>query len=63
MRTICGLCGKHASGHATINNTRYCHGDNDIEPTCYQRATRDQLLTDVAWDAITGGGNNLMEMR
>ena len=38
-RAICGGCGKDpAEGFATVNDVRYCHGDNDPTPTCYERA-------------------------
>lgn len=37
--TICSLCKKDpATGTAFINDDRYCHGDGDREPTCYQVA-------------------------
>lgn len=36
---VCGLCGRDpAAGFATINDVRYCHGDDDPEPTCYMRS-------------------------
>ena len=34
----CALCRKPATGLASINGERYCHGDHDAEPTCYMRA-------------------------
>ena len=34
----CGLCGNKATGLASINGQRYCHGDADTEPTCYEKA-------------------------
>lgn len=35
----CGLCGADpAHGYALIGDTRFCHGDDDPEPTCYMRA-------------------------
>lgn len=34
----CGLCGEPATGLAAINDQRYCHGDHDPSPTCYERA-------------------------
>ena len=35
----CGLCGRDpAAGFATVNDVRYCHGDDDPEPTCYMRS-------------------------
>lgn len=35
---MCAECGFPATGVATIGNKRYCHGDDDPEPTCYMRA-------------------------
>lgn len=35
----CGRCGKPATGFATIGDQRFCHGDHDETPTCYERAT------------------------
>lgn len=34
----CALCKNPATGYATIGDDRYCHGDLDPEPTCYQVA-------------------------
>jgi len=34
----CGRCGKPATGFAAINDQRYCHGDDDETPTCYEVA-------------------------
>lgn len=34
----CGLCRNPATGLASINDTRYCHGDDDAAPTCYEVA-------------------------
>lgn len=34
----CGLCSRPATGHAQLNGQRYCHGDGEPEPTCYQVA-------------------------
>lgn len=40
-RQACALCGKDpASGYAGVDGQRYCHGDNDPEPTCYMQAQR-----------------------
>lgn len=36
----CGLCGKPATGLASINEQRYCHGDEfSSAPSCYMRAS------------------------
>lgn len=35
---LCGLCKKPATGLASIGDTRYCHGDEDASPTCYEVA-------------------------
>ena len=40
MSDPCALCHKPATGYAYINDARYCHGDNDPSPTCYERAMR-----------------------
>lgn len=39
---ICGLCGQEATGYASVwserlGETWFCHGDEDDEPTCYER--------------------------
>ncbi len=34
----CKGCDRVATGFATINDDRYCHGDDDETPTCYERA-------------------------
>lgn len=35
----CAGCGRTpAAGLASINDRRYCHGDLDASPTCYERA-------------------------
>lgn len=37
--TGCHWCGRDpAEGLASIGDRRYCHGDHDPEPTCYQMA-------------------------
>lgn len=36
--TGCANCGTNpAHGFATLNGERYCHGDDDPRPTCYER--------------------------
>lgn len=36
---ICGWCGMTpAAGWAAIETVRFCHGDDDRRPTCYERA-------------------------
>lgn len=37
MSEICGWCGKPATGLASIQDVRLCHGDDDAEPTCYEK--------------------------
>lgn len=42
MKRICGLCGEEAAGYASVwsaklGETWFCHGDDDSEPTCYER--------------------------
>lgn len=39
MTESCGFCGiDPAKGYATLNAIRFCHGDEDTSPTCYERA-------------------------
>lgn len=46
----CGLCGKDpAAGFASINDTFYCHGDFDPEPTCYMASQGAYVV-----DAVVG---------
>ncbi len=37
---LCQLCGGLARGYAYIGTARYCHGDDQDSPTCYETATR-----------------------
>lgn len=37
----CALCDRPAIGHAFIGDLRYCHGDDDPEPTCYEQGQWD----------------------
>lgn len=37
----CALCGQEATGRAFIADLRYCHGDDDAQPTCYEQGTWD----------------------
>ena len=37
-RETCAWCGLKATGFASIGKWRYCHGDLDVSPTCYERA-------------------------
>jgi hypothetical protein len=37
-KATCEGCGKRATGFATINDKRYCHGSFDPSPTCYMKA-------------------------
>ena len=34
----CAMCHQPAQGFAMLGGERYCHGDNDPSPTCYERA-------------------------
>lgn len=43
MTARCVRCGKPPTGFATINDARYCHGDADERPTCYEAATIDAV--------------------
>ena len=47
----CALCGEPAKGYATVNDVRYCHGDDDPSPTCYMRVRQ----ADMSTGAPTGG--------
>lgn len=35
--SLCFYCGKKATGYAFIGDNRYCHGDDDLTPTCYEQ--------------------------
>lgn len=38
----CAMCKKSPpTGHAGINDKRFCHGDTDRSPTCYEKAQRN----------------------
>lgn len=67
----CTFCGNPATGFATINDNRYCHGDDDCEPTCYESAQwamsnppadllrGDEIQAfDISGDHETRGDNN-----
>lgn len=45
LPALCAACGLPATGLASIESDgverRYCHGDNDPEPTCYMRQRID----------------------
>ena len=47
MKVQCGFCGQPATGLASIGETRYCHGDDDKEPTCYERAQWGDPVTSL----------------
>lgn len=45
LPVLCHMCGKPATGLAslstpTLGHIRLCHGDDDLEPTCYERFAR-----------------------
>ena len=40
MSEDCIWCRKPATGWAKINDARFCHGDDDESPTCYEKAQR-----------------------
>lgn len=44
----CVRCGNEATGLATINDARYCHGD-DERPSCYEQQGWDatRLLLEI----------------
>lgn len=51
MNTLCAFCGQTATGLATITTDldgerRYCHGDDDPTPTCYEQA-QGSLVNDI----------------
>ena len=39
VAVVCSLCYAVATGHAFVGDLRYCHGDNDLRPTCFERMT------------------------
>lgn len=50
----CALCGRDpAAGLASIGDERYCHGDEDPEPTCYMRS---QGAPWGGWQDVNYGG-------
>jgi hypothetical protein len=46
MDTTCSRCGQQATGYALIGDERYCHGDNDSTPTCYEQAISKGMTGD-----------------
>jgi hypothetical protein len=40
----CRYCGKLATGLAFIGTDRYCHGDEDVPPTCYEKAQLNERI-------------------
>ncbi len=40
LAALCQLCDGLARGYAYIGTARYCHGDDQASPTCYETATR-----------------------
>lgn len=44
---FCNLCHAVATGRAWIEGDRYCHGDDDLSPTCYERAQMKPQWTDI----------------
>lgn len=52
-KRACGLCGADpATGHASINDVWYCHGDDDATPTCYERSQWQYIPDPVKWTII-----------
>ncbi len=47
MTAACAGCGGDAKGYARIGDDRYCHGDGDAHPTCYQRAQWDMAFGNI----------------
>lgn len=46
----CGVTPAH--GYAKIDDRRYCHGDEDESPTCYEERFSEQAIMDMqSWDA------------
>lgn len=53
----CYWCGRDpAAGLASINDHRFCHGDDDPEPTCYQMA--QWAPSSNRWTLILPGGSD-----
>lgn len=46
-RDLCALCGDIAEGFASINDERYCHGEQF--PTCYELAQALETRISKAW--------------
>lgn len=42
--TFCAHCGNEATGFAMIDDERYCHGDEDRSPTCYELAQHGSIM-------------------
>jgi hypothetical protein len=40
LAALCQLCDGLARGYAYIGTARYCHGDDQDSPTCYETASR-----------------------
>ena len=60
MTTRCAHCGKNpAEGLATIDDVRYCHGDWQPSPTCYERMQFTFGLK--AWVDVPLGALNLAD--
>ncbi len=52
LNSACTLCRRlPATGLASIGENRYCHGDEDDEPTCFQRAEWPMRLV-LPWDYL-----------
>lgn len=45
----CHGCGWVARGLAFLDDKRYCHGDEDVRPTCYEKAVSTLPIGRSAW--------------
>lgn len=55
----CGLCFKDpAEGYASIGDLRFCHGDDDPEPTCYMRAQWQLSFGNTPYPPATPEGDD-----
>ena len=52
-KKACALCGRDpAAGFATIDGERYCHGDDDPDPTCYMRGQWMPSAEAAGWTVV-----------
>mgnify|MGYP003329086925 CR=1 FL=1 len=53
MNGKCVVCGREPSaGYAKIGAGWYCHGDEDVRPTCYERSQGHRLAARLLTDHL-----------